>query len=171
MPSNLSLFVGLPVALAPFVTLSGAARLYTLHADTDLVVLPFDVDVQDHLHARFGTGDWPEDQSLALSTTDQTFAADCSRHAPLAYLQCDTDDTIALQSAALWQLGRLSLGPTTLDMKGAAGGRAVTLRPINVALRALGVIAAVGSDEFTVFGLNAYADNAEIHARARPVRG
>jgi hypothetical protein len=170
MTCNLSLFVGPPAALAPFVTLSRAARLYTLQAHTDLAVLPFDADVQDHLHDRFGTGDWPEDQSLALSTTDQSFAADCSRHAPLAFLQFDTDENGAFQSAALWQLGRLSLGPATLDMKGAGVGRAATLRPINIALRALGVIATADVDEFSAFGLSAYTSNAEIHALARPVR-
>ena len=170
MTSNLSLFVGSSAALVPFVSLSPAARLYTLHANTDLIVLPFDIDVQDHLHDRFGTGDWPEKQSIALSTTDQVFAADCSRVAPLAFLQCDTSEDGGFQSSALWQFGRLSLGPTTLDMTGAGLGRAATLRPINVVLRALGVITGANADEFMAFGLGAYADNAEIHRRARPVR-
>ena len=171
MAGNFRVFVGLPVALAPFGALLPGTSLYTLQPDADLAVLPFDDELQDRLHDRFGTGDWPDDQGIALSTTDQTFAAGCSRHAPLAFLQCDDGDGVMQQSAALWQLGQLTIGPATLDLSGPGGGRAVKLRPINVALRTLGVMATASADECSVFGLAGYASNADIRARAWPVRG
>ena len=171
MASNLSLFVGLPAALQPFLTLLPSARIYTLQPDANLAVLPFDEDLQDCLHDRFGTGDWPDAQGIALSTTDQAFAATCSQQAPLAFVQLVDDGAgEVFQSAAAWQSGRISIGPVTLDMSAAGARRASSLHPINIALRTLGVIATAGADEFTAFGLAAHTSNADIHAHAWPQR-
>ena len=170
MGQNVRLFVALPSALRPFLALVPELRLYTLKPDTDLAVLPFDEVVQDRLHDRFGTGDWPDGQGLLLSTTDQKFAAECSQFAPVAYLQSDDGGDGVLQSAAVWQLGQITIGPITLDMAGAGARRAASLRPINVALRALGVVATPGVDETATFGLADYASNEDVHARAWPLR-
>ena len=171
MGQNIKLFVALPSALRPFVALVPELRLYTLRPDSDLAVLPFDEELQDRLHDQFGTGDWPEGQGILLSTTDQKFAAECSQIAPVAYLQCDDgSDGCVLQSATVWQLGQITIGPITLDTAGAGARRAVSLRPANVALRALGVIADPRGDETATFGLADYASNEDVHARAWPLR-
>ncbi len=165
---NFKIFVGPRLAFQHFAAVFPPALLYALTPDADLVVLPFDEELQDRLHERFGTGDWPWE--ITLSTSDQTFAAECSQRAPLAYLQCDDADGLSLQSAAVWRHGQLAIGPTTLDMAAAGARRAVTLRPVNVALRSLGVKATPDADEVTAFGLDAFASNADITARAWPVR-
>ena len=105
MAGNIRIFVGYPLALEPFCVLLSSARCYRLKPDADLAVVPFDDDLQDALHDRFGTGDWPENQGVLLSTTDQAFAAECSQRAPLAYLQCDDGAEGVFQSAAVWKAG------------------------------------------------------------------
>ena len=166
MSANFRIFVAAPIALMPFRTLSSSAQIYLMRSGADLAVLPFDDDLQDRLHDRYGTGDWPDDQGITLSTTDQTFAAECSLKAPVACLQCITDASLVLHSAAVWQHGHLTIRPTTLDIGAAGARRAATLRPINVALRALGIVASPGLDEYATFGLDDTTTNAEIHARA-----
>ena len=170
MAGNIRIFVGYPLALEPFCVLLSSARCYRLKPDADLAVLPFDDDLQDALHDRFGTGDWPENQGVLLSTTDQAFAAECSQRAPLAYLQCDDGAEGVFQSAAVWKAGQITIGPVSLDMSGPGARRPTPLRPINVALRALGVVAGSAVDEAAAFGLATYASNADICARGWPCR-
>lgn len=170
MADALRIFVGPRAALVPFKAVLAGVRCYVLTPDAELAVLPFDDEMQDMLHDRFGTGDWPEDQAIALSTTDQTFAAECSQHAPLAYVQCDEVEGALLQSAAVWQLGQATVGPVTLDLSGAGAGRSPALQPMNIALRALGVVARDGTDERTSFGLAEFTSNVVIHARGWPLR-
>ncbi len=167
MPDALRLFVGPRAALAPFKALQGDVRFYVLTRDAELAVLPFGDALQDRMHDRYGTGDWPENQGILLSTTDQSFAADCSQYGPIAYLQRDGIDGAELQAAAVWQHGHISVGPAMLDLGGANARRAAPLQPINVALRALGITALPGQDEMSSFGLGEYASNADITARAR----
>ena len=169
MDHVLRLFVGMPDALQPFLALVPDVRLYALTRHGTLAVLPFDDALQDALHRRFGTGQWPAGQRLLLSTTDQSFAADCSARAPLGYVEMLTDDVADLQSAAVWQHGRLTLGPTTLDLRGTGAGRPKSLWPVNVALRTLGISAATAGDELSVFGLADYFANADIHAHGWPL--
>lgn len=170
MTDAIHIFVGVPAALQPFKAIASDVRFYTLTPDADLVVLLFDDELQDRLHSRFGTGDWPENQAANLSTTDQAFAAECSRHGPLAYLQSESEAGATFQSAALWQNGALTIGPAALDLGGANAGRAASLRPINVALRALGVTALPARDEAMAFGLADFTSNADIRARGWPLR-
>lgn len=170
MTDAIRIFVGELAALQPFKGLASEVRFYTLTPDADLVVLLFDDELQDRLHSRCGTGDWPENQAVNLSTTDQTFAAECSRHGSLAYLQSESDAGATFQSAVLWQNGALTIGPVALDLGGANAGRAASLRPINVALRALGVKAEPPCDECAAFGLAGFASNADIRARGWSLR-
>ena len=169
MDDVLQLFVGLAEALRPFLALAPGARLYSLTRGATLAVLPLDDAIQDALHRRFGTGQWPERQRLLLSTTDQSFAADCSARAPIGYVEWVRSDATDLQSAAVWQHGRLTLGPTTLDLRGTGAGRPKSLWPVNVALRTLGIAAATAGDELAVFGLADYFANADIHAHGWPL--
>ena len=139
MAHSVKLFVGLPLSLRPFLDLSPDARLYLLTPGADVAVLPFDDLVQDALHRRFGTGDWPENQAIQLSTTDQTFAAQCSAAAPIAYLETEYVGGTGWQSAALWQSGRLAIGPASMQTGGDVPLRMQSLWPINVVLRSLGM--------------------------------
>jgi hypothetical protein len=170
MAHEVSLFVGSSSALRRFVELLPSARAYTLTSDSDLAVLPFDEPLEAALQRRHGIGDWPEGQSLLLSTSVQFFAAECSLAAPLVYLETHYGETDGQQSAVLWQGGRAVVGPATLDITGVGAGRAPTLWPINVALRALGVRAIAPQDEFSTLGLGTFRDHAAIHARAWPYR-
>ena len=170
MGHSVKLFAGTASSLRPFLELSPEARLYLLTQDADIAVLPYDEAVHDALHRRFGTGDWPKNQRLRLSTTDQTFAAECSARSPLAYLETDYFGGTGWQSAALWQLGRLAVGPTSLQTGGDSPTRAPSLWPINVVLRALGVRASGDTDEFSTFGIDLYRSNDDIHEQAYPLR-
>lgn len=169
MGHNVRIFVGTPAALAVFRQLEPALALYTLTSASELAVLPFDDDLQDRLHQRFGTGDWPETQSILLSTTDQSFAADCSMRAPLAYVETDYFGGNGTQSAMLWQAGQVLIGPITLD-RAQGEQRQPALWPINVVLRTLGVRSKAPEDEFAVFGLSNYRSNDDIHSRAWRLR-
>jgi hypothetical protein len=170
MGHQLALFVGSASALRPFRVVLEVLRAYSLTPASDIAVVAYDELLEDALHRRFGTGDWPEDQSLLLSTSVQAFAAECSLIAPLAYLQTHYEGSEGSQSAVLWQGGRAVVGPTTLDISGAARQRAPSLWPINVVLRALGVQASATEDEFSRFGLGQFRDHAGIQASAWPYR-
>jgi hypothetical protein len=160
MDHVLRIFAGLPVALQALLALDADARLYTLTPDADIAVLPFDDAIQDALHRRFGTGDWPEAQGIGLSTTDQAFAAECSLAAPLVYMECGETAGQPFQSAAAWQSGRQTIAPIPLDLGGGAAARPRSLWPVNAA----------AEDASAAFGLAAFACNGEIHARAWPLR-
>ncbi len=170
MSHQVALFAGSPLVLRPFLDIVPDARAYTLTVDGETGVIPFDDHVEDALQRRFGTGDWPAGQALLLSTTVQTFAAECSLRAPLAYLETHYDGTGGQQAAVLWQGGRAVVGPASLDIAGVGRQRAPTLWPINVVLRALGVRATATEDEFSVFGLGGFRSNGSIHERAWPFR-
>ncbi len=169
MGHSVRIFAGASAALAPFRQIDPAVLFYTLTPASDLAVLPFDDDLQDRLHARFGTGDWPENQSIRLSTTDQSFATDCSSAAPLAYIETDYFGGEGTQSAMLWQASQVLIGPITLDNAQRAQ-RQPALWPINVVLRTLGVRARPPMDEFATFGLANFRSNDDVHARAWPLR-
>jgi hypothetical protein len=169
MGHSVSLFVAAAPVLDPFRQLSSAARFYTLTPNSPLVVLPYDEPVQEAVHRRFGTGDWPAAQSVMLSTTDQSFAAECSQRGPLAYLETDYFGGIGRQSAALWQAGGIVMAPATLESDQGAR-RPPSLRPINMALRTLGVAATPPADEFAAFGLMDFRSNDAIHRQAWPYR-
>jgi hypothetical protein len=170
MAHQIALFAGPASALRPFRNVWPEARAYTLSANSDIAVLPYDEPLESALHRRYGTGDWPDGQSLLLSTTVQSFAAECTLTAPLSYLQTFYDAGSGRQSAVLWQGGRASIGPATLDISGTARQRPPSLWPVNVVLRAFGVCATATEDEFSVFGLNRFRDHASIHASAWPYR-
>lgn len=170
MEHDLALFVGPRLSLRPFLEVMRDVRAYTLTPDSDLAVVPLDAPLEDALHRRFGTGDWPDGQALRLSTTVQTFAAECATLAPLAYIETHDLGDARQQSAVLWQSGRAVIGPSMLDLKGPGRQRPPSLWPINVVLRALGVRALAGGDEVAAFGLGNFRDAAAITATAWPFR-
>jgi hypothetical protein len=170
MAHEVALFAGSSIALRCFRDVVSDTPAYALTPDADIGVVLFDEALEDALQRRFGTGDWPEAQALLLSTTVQSFAAECSLRAPLAFLETYYDEVAGQQSAVLWQGGRAVVGPSTLDIVGAGAARAPTLWPINVALRALGVRADAPQDEFSAFGFGLFRDHAAIRARAWPYR-
>ena len=164
------MFVGPRAALRPFVEIAPGARVYGLTPAASLFALPLTDDVHDALHAAYGTGEWLDigiDQSPRLTTTDIAFAAAASRRAALVWLEtcgpggegCDGG-----QIAAAWIDGSLEMKPSLLR-----GGehRPVPLRPVNTALRMLGVTTAGSArDEAAVLGLSGYRSLEAIAARA-----
>ncbi len=70
---------------------------------------------------------------------------------PVAYVEAEYFGGVGAQRAAVWSRGALTLGPLGLDE-----GEPVpagTGTPVSAALRALGVRAEAGSDEFDTVGL------------------
>lgn len=165
---SVRLFVAAFGVLARFSELASEAGIFALTPGASLLVLPFDEDVQDSLHRRYGTGDWPETAAHALTTSDLAFAAEVSRAGPIAYLETDYRGAMGSQTAALWVAGHFAIPPLTIDTRTALS-RPASVWPINAALRGLGVLAAPPHDEFTTFGLRTWTSNAAIRDHARRI--
>jgi hypothetical protein len=168
MAHRLRLWVGDPRVLERYQAVVVTARLYYLSRGADFAVLPMDDDLQDALHAVYGTGDWLEASGLALTSGDVAFAAAASRAGRLVYLETDYQGGTGTQAAVLWVGGEFALKPLSMAVV-AGGSRPRSTWPINAALRGLGITAAQGFDEFDRFGLGAYRSNDEIAARAMPM--
>ncbi len=84
---------------------------------------------------------------------------------PVAYVEADYHGLLGTQTAVVWQSGRLMTGPLLL---GRQEEYVDETAPILVALRALGVTAAGGQDEFAMAGLGRHARTADWYQRATP---
>jgi hypothetical protein len=162
MGHSVRLFAGPILALSRIAALLPGARIYVLTPGPQLYVLPLDDDHHDALHAVYGTGDWLE-SGPCLTTTDLEFGKEVSRGTLLAYLETDYFGGVGSQSAVLWREGALAVGPVTVA---AGGSRPRSLMPINAVLRAAGVIASSGYDEFDTIGLGLWRSNDAICAGA-----
>lgn len=169
MEHKISVFVGPWRALAVLTAGIADPSIVSLKAATDLFVLTVDDDLLDALHRINGTGEWL-DHGARLSSTDLAAAARASKECALAYLETDYAGGSGSQSAAVWHDGDTSLKPTTMSID-ELHRRAAQFWPVNAALRAIGVVAAAGEDEFTTFGLAAHSTNTAILADGRPVLG
>jgi hypothetical protein len=167
MGHNVYLFAGHLEVLRRYRDASTHAHLYRLTPAAELVVMPMDEALQDDLHQRFGTGEWLD--VLRLTSSDMVFAAEVSRRGTLAYIETSYFGGAGLQAAALWGGGALAIRPLSMTNEQSAG-RPVATRPINAALRGLGVVAAGRADEFDTFGLSQYRSNADIVTHGIPVR-
>jgi predicted secreted hydrolase len=169
MVHRIRLFVGHPRVLSRYQAVAAAASLYYLTRGAVLATLPVDDDLLDALHSAYGSGDWLDTLSLAITTGDMAFAQTASRDGALAYLETDYHGGDGSQSAVLWQGGDTALKPIVMT-SAAAGNRPRSTWPINAALRGLGVKVVQGFDEFDSFGLGAYRSHADIAASALQVR-
>ncbi len=165
MGHNVYLFAGHPAALKPYAEISPLTRLYRLTPAAELVVMPLDDALQDDLHRRSGTGEWLD--VVRLTSADMAFAARSSLRGAIAYVETDYADGAGAQAATLWSAGASAIRPLSLTTH-ASLGRPRSTWPINVVLRALGVVATANRDEFETFGLTQYRDNATIAQRAAP---
>ena len=164
------LFIGPRAALRPFVALVPAARVFALTPSAPLFVLPWDDEIVDAFHLAYGTGEWLDidgTRGLHLTTSDLTFASRASSQTALAWIETGYHGGAGEQVAAAWIDGGLQMKPNLLR-EGAR--RPQSLRPINMALRMLGVLVkAPARDEFEAFDLDGYRSNEAILARATPV--
>jgi hypothetical protein len=76
----------------------------------------------------------------------------------MVYIEADYVGLDGRQAAAVWQSGRLSAGPLLLGPREPFDPISA---PINVALRALGISARAGSDEFMIAGLGRHRRTGE----------
>lgn len=173
MADTLRLLVGPRAALRPFTALASSARAFALTPAQPLLVLPLTDDVHASLHAAYGTGEWLDfatDRSHPLlTTTDMAFAANASKGTALAWLETAGIDGAGEQIAAAWIDGGLQMKPTLLRE---GERRQPSLRPINMALRMLGIVASGpprAVDEFEMLGLHLYRSDADIVGHATPV--
>ena len=164
MGHAIQIFVAPLRALRAFQQAVPEVQLYALTPAAPLLVLPLTEDLHDALHRAYGTGEWLE-RGPRLTSSDLAFAANASVAGALAYLETDYFGGTGEQSAVVWQYGRLSFGPAHMASD---APRPPHLRPINAALKALGLIAARGLDEFDTFGLGHYRSNDAIIERAMP---
>ncbi len=173
MGHHVNLLVGPKAALRRYIEAAHGARMFALTPSAPLFVLPLTDAVHEALHALNGTGEWLDSVAggagLRLTSTDMDFAAAASRHTALAWLTTGYSGGQGEQAACVWIDGEVVLKPALLRL---ADGRPASLRPINTALRLLGVKAgapAASDDEFDAFGLPLYRSNDAILERAIPV--
>jgi hypothetical protein len=175
MGHNIRIFAGPRAALRPFVTLVPQARVYALTPQSALFVLLWDDAIVDAFHAAYGTGEWLElcdmggqSRGLHLTTSDVTFASRASVQTALVWIETEFIGGAGTQIASAWIDGAVQIKPS-VHRDGEL--RPSILRPVNMALRLLGVaVKAPAADEFEAFGLAAYRSNDQIAARAMPVR-
>ncbi len=163
------LFIGPLVALRGLAAAAPAhARAHAIEASERFPVLPLTEDLHEAWHAAYGTGDWLALGPM-LTSTDLAHAERASRGSALAYVETDYFGGRGRQCAVLWRDGALVLKPAALASD---EGRALppALRPINAALRGLGITAAPGLDEFDTLGLARWRSNEAILERGRPLR-
>lgn len=166
MGHNISLFYGPLPPLRAIAAVSSLARVFALAPKAQFYALPLTEAVRDDVHARLGTGDWLENGPM-LTSTDMALAARASRGAALAYVETDYSGGTGRQNAVLWRDGALVLQPAELAFETT---RPVSLWPINAVLRALGVVASAGSDEFEAAGLASWRSNDHIAEGAQQLR-
>lgn len=161
------LFVGPKAALRVIVGVVPRAQVFALTPEASVYALPLTDELHDGLHRSNGTGEWIEfggaDFAPLLTTTDAACAARASLGSALAWIEAVHMRGGVEEVAAVWIDGALSMKPNVLR-----GGenRQRSLRPVNMALRLLGVNAGTAGDEFAAFGLARYESNEEIVARA-----
>ena len=162
------LFVGTKAALRVIAGLVVGGDVFALTPGASVFALPLTDDVHEGLHRVNGTGEWIEfgDAALValLTTTDVACAAHASLGSALAWIETAHAGAAVEQAAAVWIDGALAMKPNVLR---AGENRQRSLRPVNMALRLLGVSAVgAGADEFAAFGLDRYVSNEVILARA-----
>lgn len=162
------LFVGTKAALRVIIDLVPAAQAFALTPGGSVFALPLTDEVHDGLHRGNGTGEWIEfgggaELSPLLTTTDVTCAARASLGSALAWIETGHQGAAVEEVAAVWIDGALSMKPNVLR---AGENRQRSLRPVNMALRLLGVSAGAAGDEFAVSGLARFESNEAIVAGA-----
>lgn len=89
----------------------------------------------------------------------EKWAVAVSKHFPIAYIETEYFGGVGTQSAALWDAGKLTIGPLSF---GPVSNLPVGPRldwPINKVLRGLGVNHGAQIDEFAALGLGRYRSN------------
>lgn len=104
-----------------------------------------------HLAGETGAGPFP---GLDLSGRLAGWASEASGSGPIAYVEADYGPGRNFQAGVAWSSGRVLAGP--LCDRAAWDPREPSMkeRPVNVALRALGVVAEGYSDEWDAVALN-----------------
>jgi len=142
------------------------APAYVTMRGASVLVMPLDDGVREGLHRANGTGEWLDlgagDFAPLLTTTDAAFFMRASAGSALAWFETRQDAFGLWQAAAVWIDGAVAMRPNLLR---AGENRPRSLRPVNAALRLVG-IAAQGGDEFAALGLDAFESNEDIAARA-----
>jgi hypothetical protein len=176
MGHRLRLFAGPKAALRPIAAVSPHARAFALTPLASVFVVPLTDDLHDDLHRHNGTGEWLDfnNQMSAplFTTTDMAFAARASAGSALAWLETNYFGGRGEQIAAVWIGGALHMKPTVMrdDEARHVSLRPASLRPINVAMRLFGIVAASpDQDEFDAFGLGSVLTNEDLVVRAHPV--
>jgi len=171
---ELAAVLGAPILLAPLARAHPAARIVALTAP-ELALLPVTADIADVITPVLDPGALPggtaaaaERRAALLTGPESGFAVlraglaalieAASAGGVLAYVEADYVGREGVQAAAVWRRGHLAIGPLLL---GRREEFVADNAPVNVALRALGVVAAGRSDEFAVAGLGRHRRTAD----------
>jgi hypothetical protein len=161
---------GLMASLIEAVIYDGATRPAALPPDVCTVLLPAGLmmlPVTDELAARLGeaaAGDPRIGGGWRLRPPVAALAREISEGRRVLYIVGETFGGPGIQEAAGWQDGRLWFGPSgTCDIEAdlVPGYHLAARRDgaINTGLRALGVRAAAGQDEYQALGLDSHRDS------------
>lgn len=162
----LRLLVGPRLAMRAICAVVPRARAYATARGAGVLVMPLDDEVHEGLHRANGTGEWLElgsgDFTPQLTTTDAMFASSASAGSALAWFETQQGETGLWQVAAVWIDGAVAMKPNLLR---AGENRPRSLRPVNSALRMVGVSAVGSADEFSALGLDGFETNEDLLAR------
>jgi hypothetical protein len=139
--------IAAPDVLTPLVTAFPPARLVAL--EQELALVPVTRAYAESLH--FGDPVPPESGFWQLTPGILALLEQCSVTGPIAYVEAEYEGRTGRQTAAVWDRGRIVLGPRILGVREpfpARGGG-----PIGVALRRVGAVAVGRRDEFIALGL------------------
>ena len=98
---------------------------------------------------------------LKVSQALADCAAKASADGPLAYAEADYSSARDFQASVVWAGGKVVAGPLCDDKNWDPREAAVCDRPINAALRLLGVSAAGFDDEWDAVGMARHSDTAD----------
>lgn len=165
MIDGLRLFVGPPLGLKAFTSLSPHAEVFALTQKASVLAVPLTDDLQDAVHASAGTGTWL-DTGPRLASGDMAFAARASTAAALGYIEIFTSPEREEECGVLWSGGVLKLGPAGMIRGVGVPARPRSLWPVNVVLRGLGIDSRGYADEGDAFGVRGYRSVEELRSGA-----
>jgi hypothetical protein len=168
MGHNVELFAGPELAISRLTARWPRAKVYRLTPKARLFAVPLDPDSLEDDPALPGAG-VAERWSDPSKATEEEIAtvAPLSAGTALAYLATNYFGGNGYQGAILWVDGACAFGPVTQwTDKGVP--LPLAQRPINRALRGLGLMRGESLDEFDAFGLGNYRRYEDIVEEAVP---
>jgi hypothetical protein len=170
MGHNVELFAGPELAITRLTARWPRTKIYRLTPKAQLLAVPLDPDSFENDPALPGAGVAERWGDPSKATAEEIAAvAPLSAGTALAYLATNYFGGNGYQGAILWLDGACAFGPF-MHWSDRGVPLPLTDRPINRALRGLGLERADALDEFDAFGLGNYRRYEDFMERAFPVQ-